>query len=250
MFPPAHGPLLRLAALLGALALCLAAVSSTALAGATPRQADCSPGADGCEGGLGAPVPPTISPEIFARPLAKTLAQGQMFTCGEPARDADSYKGPNTVHFPAVRCRIDVTVSVPAKVASYLGLGSRKIAGGVLTDAVDNPRDENGRRMNGQSAYYLAIPAAVRGRLKAKGIRALGVTIAGTASVVGEDKVYCGNDDSPKPVLHASCPILMNSKSVTWAGEDGELLCWTIMPWWTAVKAHWGKMCPRPMTAR
>jgi hypothetical protein len=164
--------------------------------------------------------------------LSAVLRRGLPFLCGNPA-DA---------RFPDVDCKINAKITVPAKVAKYIGLHSRVLAHGVAGNRTNHytpDRDDEGR------AYFLEFTDAAKARLKAKHIRALGVLATGTITVKGADQILCGTAQTTR----ASCPLDYGHKANILGAADGELLCWVVMPWWVATKTKWGKMCPRPIKA-
>jgi hypothetical protein len=213
-------------ALFAVLALCSIGTALPALAQTTePGEGDC------VEGPCGVQAPTVDNVDFHGAPLAAILRRGQPFVCGAPA-DAKTETA-------EVDCRIHATISVPAKAAKFLGLRSRVLAQGEAGDRVEH-YDGQGR------AYFLTLPSALRSKLKAKRVRGLGVTITGKITVAGADQIYCA--DSSK--LHASCSIDYGKKANAWSAPDGELVCWSVMPWWVATKSPgWGKMCPKPINA-
>jgi hypothetical protein len=226
---------MRLPTILGALLLCLAA-TTTAL-GAGLRQAD----EGGGEGG-GVERPSIADDSPFTMPYDDVIRMGVPFQCGAPANP--------TRKAPEVACRIEATVSVPARVASFLHLSSRVLASGVASEHKDRftANDETVR----DRTYFLPISSAVKAKLKAKKVGAIGVTQTGTISIVGEDKVICYSEsqDDATPPLRSSCPIVHHKKALIYGGQDGELLCWRYMPWWLATPVpHYGDRCPEPIKA-
>lgn len=199
--------------------------------------AECDSDACG-EGGEGGGVQaPQVDPKNFTNATYKVvLSQGQPFACGSP----------KTKYGPDVDCRIEAKITVPAKAARYLGLSSRVLAEGVASNRKDHfevDGDDMGR------TYFLEFPSAIKAKLKAKRVRALGVQITGTITVNGADQIFCDDPKGPKDT-HPSCPIDYGNKANILSGEDGAMLCWTVMPWWVAIPSPgWGKMCPKPITA-
>jgi hypothetical protein len=171
--------------------------------------------------------------------LAYIIGKGAPFACGQPADKRRNQ--------PDVSCHIEATITVKSAVASFLGLSSRTIASGVAGNVVDHLTDDNGDDLG--RAYFLPLSAAVRAKLRAKHVRALGVHVTGTVSAhttataysPASDKVTCGSDPNPTDSCHITAP-----KRVTWPAGDGELVCWRLMPWYLATPATYGKMCPRP----
>jgi hypothetical protein len=215
--------------------LTLALLAALCSAGATvPALAQTEEGDECVEGCASAQAPVVDNKNFQTAYFLDALRKGQPFLCGNPADESRKIA--------EVGCRIDAKISIPAKAAKFLGLSSRVLAHGVAGDMVEHFKedgDDYGR------AYFLELPSALRSKLKAKKIRGLGVTITGTITVAGADQVYCGSGRT----LHASCPIDYGKKANIWPAQDGEMVCWRVMPWWVATKSAWGKMCPRPINA-
>ena len=215
----------KLSCVLAILILC-AAVGGTAFA---------QEGGDG--EGSAPPVYPDVQNQISeAMPFLDTLAQGQPVPCGQPA---DRYSA-------EIACHIDAKITISARMAHWIGLDSRTVASGVAGGMRDDYTDAGGDKLG--RTYFLEVPSSVKAKLRAKHVRALGVQVAGTITVPGQDKIICDSDHSQPPKTQAKCDLTLGSeKRLIWGGQDGEMLCWRFMPWGVATPAKWGKMCPRPM---
>lgn len=153
---------------------------------------------------------------------------------------------------PEVACRVEAKVTVPAKVASFLRLSSNVIARGVATHKVDDfaPDRDTSSGETGRF-YFLPLSSAVKSKLKAKRVGAMGVHITGTIAAVGESQVMCSSEyQRGLRTKHSECDFTTGRKARIYGGQDGEMLCWRFMPWWLGTPATWGKMCPRPVTTR
>lgn len=220
-----------------ALALCL-------VAGVAPGLAQTGDACeeDACAGQTTRPAEVTNDLHL-APPFVDVLRRGYPIPCGNPA---DPARG-----VPDVECRVDVKMSIPAKAAKYLGLPSRTLAAGVVSERVEKYRLED--EEDSGRTYMVKLPAAVRARMSAKKVRALGVTITGAITVPGAEFVTCDSDRGSGPTklpLRKSCPVDTGRKAMILPAPDGEIVCWTVMPWWTAVKSPgWGKLCPKPIRA-
>lgn len=217
-----------LAALIAVLAFGLAAFAATASA----QQGDCI---EECAAG---PAAPYLSGAMLYEDFDKVMAHGQGFSCPEDRQDK------------SLTCRIDVKITVPAKVASYLRLGSRTLVDGVASRVVEHYKV--GRRDQGRT-YFLPLPASVKSKLKAKRIQAMGVAIHTTVTIPGKDKFYCPNEQSRTPPPRTSCSFDTDDESgrtMIWGAGDGEIVCWNYMPWGAAIPTKWGARCPRPVNVK
>lgn len=194
------------------------------------------------EGGASGPQPSSVRVEPVqsnAFPFSYMIRKGIALQCGQ-AEDKRHRQ-------PDISCHIQAKITVKSAVARFIGLGSTVLASGVAGNVVNHLEDDDGQDEG--RVYYLAIPAAVKDKLRAKHIRALGIHITGTftahtgpnGNLPATDKVLCNGDEDPAD----SCSIKAPKRVILPAG-DGELVCWRYMPWYLATPAHWGKMCPRP----
>jgi hypothetical protein len=168
--------------------------------------------------------------------LRTVMRRGLPFACGQAADD-DQIE---------IDCHIEAKVTIRPKAAKYLGLKSTTIADGVAADRVEHYKNDDDDETDLGRAYFLDIPAAVKAKLSAKRVRALGVRVTGSITVPGT-KLYCGFDYDVKK---ARCPMDSGKKAFVLGAPDGEIVCWTVMPWWVAIKSPgWGKMCPKPINA-
>jgi hypothetical protein len=222
--PPIRSRHLRVGTVLALLALCLPAFAGSASA-AVPRQGDCF---EECP-----PTGPqltTVGGDQIYGDYDSLLAKGQGFLCPKPSQ-GDSFD-----------CRIEVTVTIPAPVARHLHV-SRNIIDKVASHVVEHYT--TGRRGRDQGrAYFATLSASVKDKLHAGHVQALGAVVHSEVTVPGQDKVFCAQDDRPTP--RSSCSFDGNEVRTIYAAGDGELVCWTYMPWGLGVTTKWGARCPTP----
>ena len=187
--------------------------------------------------------PQDLHLEMTETSLADVLRTGeQPFQCGHP-REEFHLEEEQTRVVPEVDCRIKAKLTIPAKAANWLGLGSTLIASGVAGNMVEHFKE--GHRDLGRT-YFLKIDniGALRTIFKRKRVHALSGYISGSATAVGGEKVFCGSPGSRK-----SCPIPGNAGAGGFEWQDKVVVCWVFRGgWWVGVApAHYGEMCPKPI---
>lgn len=224
------------------LSLALSAALCLAAAGTAIAQVEEGDGPSG-------PTLPVLDDQTiatFAMAYDDVYRRGIPLPCGS---EADTRR-----RTPEVACRVEVKVTIPAKVASFLRLPSNVLARGVATRKVDDfaPDRDSSSGETGRF-YFLPLSSAVKSKLKAKRVGAIGVHLSGTISAVGHSEIHCESETANgtrTPPKRSRCSFDSGRKARIYGGQDGEMLCWRYMPWWLGTPATWGKMCPRPVTAR
>ena len=168
--------------------------------------------------------PPQLDPQLVeATELSDVLRTGkQPIQCGKPKEEFGSEGGGKTI-VPEVDCVIKAKLTVPPKVANWLGLNSTVLASGVAGDMVEHYKS----RYDGDvgRTYFLEVPniGVLRAKFKRKRVAQLEGFVSGSATVVGRDQVFCGTERIKK-----SCPVdgSNGGEEFSWEAGEGVLLCY------------------------
>lgn len=183
--------------------------------------------------------------QMLETSLSDVLRTGEVpFHCGQPSEEVPD-EGGGTIFVPQVDCRIKAKLTVPAKVANWLGLGSTVIASGVAGDMVEHFKTQ----YDGDAGrtYFLKIDniGALRAKFKRKRVHALMGDVSGFATDANGKQVLC---ESGKPVK--SCPVIGEGphRGFEWQDENA-LVCWVFRSglWVGVSPPHYGARCPKPI---
>ena len=177
--------------------------------------------------------------------IADVLRTGeQPIHCGQPSEEFPA-EGGGTMLVPEVDCRIQAKLTVPAKVANWLGLGSPVIASGIAGNMVEHFKDHWHRDLG--RTYFLKIDniGALRATFKRKHVHWLEGYVSGSATEVGK-QVLC---ESGQP--RNSCPVTGTSGERTFRWVDEQVgVCQVFRKgWWLGIQppASSGGRCPKPI---
>lgn len=144
--------------------------------------------------------------EIVDMRLSELLKTGrQGFACGHA-------KKPSIGRRTEIDCRIEAKLTVPKKVAQWLGLDSPVLAKGVAGDMVEHYKHDG--RPYGRT-YFLKIPniSKLRAKLKKKNVISLGGSVDGSITVRDAREVDCESDGEDPYELE--CPL----EGADWDGD-------------------------------
>lgn len=177
--------------------------------------------------------------------LSDVLRTGEVpFKCGQPSEEVPN-EGGGTIFVPQVDCRIKAKLTVPAKVANWLGLDSPVLASGIAGDMVEHFKT----KYDGDAGrtYFLKLDniGALRAIFKRKRVHALMGYVSGSATNSNGKPVLC---ESEKP--RKSCPVVGEGPhgGFEWQDEDA-LVCWVFRSglWVGVSPPSQGARCPKKL---